>query len=350
MEQKISIKNTKNQIMDAYNELLKKLQTQKAEEPKKMRQQQQKLELTEQAKKLSNEGIVKGIADLKVAVSDELDKLAGKFTTEYKKFEELQKAIDIEKQNLEDLYQLSANTDSLAVMLLAQTEKREQFEQEMAQRKQELTDKINAEKEKHEAEMAEKRAIWKKEQADHQLMTKEEAANKEKERQREEEEYLYNLKITRKKETDLYEEKKQKQEKEIAEKKIAFEKEFAERKTAIEEAEAELVELRKKSQTFPTEMEKAVNEAIKSTTEKLETAHKFEIQLREKEVEGELKLKDQTISALNVKIKEMEANIKEMSQKTTKAETSVKDIAMKAIESSSAKPFVFERRNEEKTE
>ena len=349
MQQKVTIKSTKNQIMDAYNELLKKLQTQKTEEPKKVQQQQQKLELSKQAKELSNDGIVKGIADLKVSVSSELDTVAEKFTSEYKKFEDLQKAIEIEKQNLEDLYQLSANTDSLAVMLLAQKEQKENFEQEMAQLKLELADKIAGDKEKHETEMAEKRALWKKEQTDKQLAEKELAAKTKKEREREEEEFRYTLKINRKKEADLYEEKKQKLEKELKEKKATFEKEFDERKTAIEEAEAELVELRKKNLAFPKELEKAVVDAVKATTEKLETTHKFELQLREKEVEGELKLKDQTISALNAKIKEMESNVKELSQKTATAETSVKDIALKAIESSSSKPIVIER-GEGKTE
>ena len=348
MEQKVTLKSTKNQILDAYNELLKKLQTQKAEEPKKEQEQQQKLELTNKAKELNNENIVKGIADLKVAVSGKLDKLAGQLVDEYKKFEELQKAIDIEKQNLEDLYQLSASTDSLAVMLLAQKEQKEQFESEMAQRKQELADTIQADKEKHGTEMSEKRALWKKEQAEHEIAAKEEAALTKKEREREEEEYLYNLKIARKKEIDLYEEKKQKLEKELIEKKAAFEKEFAERKAMIEEAEVELVELRGKNEAFPGELEKAVANAVKATTEKLETSHKFEIQLREKEVEGEQKLKDQTISALNLKIKEMETNLKEMSAKTVKAETSVKDIALKAIESSSAKPLIVERGNDTK--
>jgi len=348
MDKKITIKSTKNQIMEAYNELLKKLQAQKAEEPKKVQEQQQKTELTNKAKDLSNESIVKDITDLKVSVSAEFDKLAGQFVSEYKKFEELQKAINIEKQNLEDLYQLSANTDSLAVMLLAQKEKREQFEQEMAERQQELSEKIKTDKEKHEAEMAEKRSLWKKEQEDKQLAAKEKEAITTKERKREEEEYNYNLKISRKKEADLYEEKKLKLEKELTEKKAAFEKEFAERKAAIEEAEAELTELRKKNKAFPAELEKAVNDAIKNTTEKLVSAHQFEIKLREKEIEGELKLKDQTITALNAKIKEMETSIKEMSQKTAKAESSVKDIALKAIESSSTKPFIVERNAETK--
>lgn len=348
MEQTVTIKSTKNQIMDAYNGLLKKLQTQKTEEPKKVQAEQQKIVLTDKAKSLSNEGIVKDIARLKMSVSSELDKLGEQFTSEYKKFEELQKAINIEKQNLEDLYQLSANTDSLAVMLLAQKEKREQFEAEMVQNKQELADKINNNKEKHEAEMVEKRALWKKEQVDQLHAAKEETAKTKKERERDEEEFKYTLKLTRKKEADLYEEKKQKLEKELAEKKSVFGKEFSERKTAIEEAEAELKELRKKNAAFPAELEKSVTEAINSTNEKLETTHKFEIQLREKEIEGELRLKEQTISALDTKIKEMEANIKEMSQKTTIAETSVKDIAMKAIESSAAKSFIVERNNDKK--
>ncbi len=349
MNSKVTTKSTKNQILDAYNELLKMQQEKKTEEPKKVQVQQQKLELTNKAKTLSNEGIVKGIAELKVSVSSALDKLAEQFVGEYKKFEELQQAITIEKQNLEDLYQLSANTDSLAAMLLAQKEQREKFEEEMLQRKQELSDRITADKEKHENEMAEKRAAWKKEQTEYQESQKEKADILKKDRSREEEEFQYNLKLTRKKDADLYEEKNQKQEKELSEKRAEFEKEFAGRKTAIEEAETELKDLRKKATNFPAELEKAVKDAIKSTTDTLETNHKFEIQLREKEVEGELKLKDQTIQALNAKIKEMDSTIKEMSQKTAKAETSVKDIALKAIESSS-KPYIVERTTESKQE
>ncbi len=345
MEQEVTSKNTKNQILDAYNELLQKVQEQKSQEPKKVKEEKQNLELTQKAKSLSNEGIVKEVAALKVNFSSALDKLGDQFVSEYNKFEELQKAISIERKNLEELYQLSANTDSLAVMLMAQKEQKEKFEQEMTQRREELTEKINREKEQHETEMGEKRALWKKEQDERAAAEKEEAANRKKERDREEEEYLYNLKLNRKKEVDIYEDKKQKLDRELTEKKAAFEKEFQERKTAIEEAETELNELRIKNAEFPAELEKAVNDAVKATADKLKAEHKFEMQLRDKETEGELKLKDQAIAALTSKIKEMEATIKEMSQKTATAESSVKDIAMKAIESSS-KPYYFEKYKE----
>lgn len=343
MDSQVSLKNTKTQILDAYSDLLESIQSKKDEEPKKVQEQKHKNEITDKAKSFSNEKIVTGISELKVSMSSALDKLGEQFIDEFKKFEDLQKAIDIEKQNLEDLYSLSANTDSLAAMLLAQKEKREIFEQEMEQRKVDLTTKIASDKEKHETEMAEKKAVWKKEQEEHNTKAKEETAITKKDRNREEEEYQYNLKISRKKEANTYEEKKTKLEKDLAEKKIDFEKEFSERKAAIEEAEAELKELRIKSSSFQAELENAVTTAIKSTTDKLETEHQFEIKLSEKEVEGEIKLKDQTITALNSKIKEIEISQKEMSQKTAKAESSVKDIAMKAIESASAKPIFVEK-------
>jgi len=142
------------------------------------------------------------MSNLKIELSSSLDKLGDKFVSEFKKFEELQQAIQIEKKALEDLYQLSANADSLSVMLLVQKEKKQQYEEEMASLKS-----------KFEEEMAQTRLQWKKQQEETAEKLKEEADAVKKNRQREEEDYQYNLKLTRKKETDLYEEKKSKLEK-----------------------------------------------------------------------------------------------------------------------------------------
>lgn len=345
MEPEISTKNTKNEILAAYDELIKKVQEKKTDEPKKVQEQQKQETVVKNAANLSNEGIVKEISGLKVGLSSALDKLSENFVSEFRKFEELQQAIKIEKQQLDDLYQLSANTDSLAAMLLAQKEKKEQFEQEMAARKAEFEEKIRTEKERVEAEMAEKRTQWKKEQELYAAQNKDALDEKKKSQAREDEEYQYNLKITRKKEADQYEEKKQKLEKELADKKAAFEKEFAERETKIQVAEAELKDLRIKNAAFPAELEKAVTAATKAISERLETQFGFEKELKEKETEGELKLKDQIIGTLNAKIKDMETTIKELSQKAITAETSVKDIAIRAIESSS-KPYFVEKNKE----
>ena len=215
----------------------------------------------------------------------------------------------------------------------------------MSLRKAELDEKIKSEKERFDTEMAEKRLLWKKEQEILLEKQKDENEKIAKTRKREEEDYNYSQQLTRKKDSDTYEEKKQKLEKDLADQKIAFEKAVAERESNLKIAENELAELRKKSLAFPTELEKAVASAVKTATEKTETIFKFEKELREKEIEGEIKLKEQTILTLNSKIKDIETSLKELSQKTTTAETSLKDIAFKAIEHSS-KPYFIEKQKD----
>jgi hypothetical protein len=350
MKTDVSTKNTKNEILDAYNDLLKSIQEKKTEEPKKVQEREKQETAVKNAGELTNENIVKNISTLKVNLAASLDKLSENFIGEYRRFEELQQAIQVEKKNLQDLYQISAGADSLAAMLLAQKEKKEQFEVEMAQRKAELEDKIRVEKEKFETEMTEKRALWKREQEIWQAKLKEELEDNKKAKLREEEEFQYNLKLTRKKEADLYEDKKAKLEKELAEKKVAFEREFSLRETAVKMAETELNDLRQKTSAFPKELEKAVETAVKATTDRLEMEYRFNKELTAKQNEGEIKLRDQIIETLRSKIKDIETSLKELSQKTATAESTVKDIAMKAIESSTKLQIIDKNRESQNKE
>ena len=345
MEPDISMKNTKNEILSAYEEVLKQLKDKKNEEPKKEQERQKQETLVKQAGAMSYDKINKDVTGLKTEIASILDKLNESFVAEFRKFEELQQAIQIEKKNLEDLYQLSASTDSLAAMLTTQKEKREQFEIEMAAKKAEMEAAMKQAKAEFEEEMAEKKLLWKKELEINQTRQKDEAETLQKKRAREEEEYQYNLKLVRKKEIDAYEEKKQKLEKELTDKKALFEKEYAEREASLKSAEKELEELRAKNNAFPAELEKATAAAIKANSDKLQAEFKFATNLTAKETEGELKLKDQTIETLRAKIKDLETFNKELAQKTTTAESNVKDIAIKAIESSS-KMHYFEKAKE----
>ena len=89
MEPEISTKNTKNEILAAYDELIKKVQEKKTDEPKKVQEQQKQETVVKNAANLSNEGIVKEISGLKVGLSSALDKLSENFVSEFRKFEEL---------------------------------------------------------------------------------------------------------------------------------------------------------------------------------------------------------------------------------------------------------------------
>jgi len=345
MEPEISLKNTKNEILAAYEDALKKLQTQKTAEPKQAQEEKRQQEVIKRASDNSTEGIVTGIATLKLSVAKELDKLNEQLTTEHKKLEDIQTAIRLEKNNLEELYQVTSNADSLAAMLQAQKEKKAQFETEMAEKrsifeekmkndKLIFDEKIKSEQESFETSMKTQKELWKSEQIKWSEQQKELKEKTDKDRKREEEEYAYNLNLTRKKESDLYAEEKARLEKELAEKKTSFDKEIASREAEVVSAENELKELRIKTAAFPSEIEKALADAVKRASEKLLLEFKFEKELTAKQTEGEIKLEEQTIETLKSKIKDMEAILSDMSKKTAIAETSVKDIAMKAIESS----------------
>ena len=335
MSAKVSSTNTKAQILKAYEELLKEVQSKKQENPKAVHQQQENIKKVASASSKTEEGIVTSISELKLKITESLDGIGKNLISEQHQLKEIQDAIAIEKKGLEELYQISANTDTLAAILMAQEEKKRAFEEEMDQKEKELQEKILAQKTTFENEMEKKRLEWEQEKKAKAQQLKEEKEATDKKRKREEEEYKYNLDHTRKKEQDVYALKKEVQERELAEKKSAFEKEIAEREKAVAEVEEELKSLRKQVEQFPKELEKAVKETEARITQTLETKYKFEKELQAKDTEGKLKLGEQAVKTLQDKIKEQEILIKQLAQKADGSEKTVKDIAMKAIESTS---------------
>lgn len=313
----MSAKNTKSEILDAYKELLSSVKQAK-EEPRVVQQRQKDEEKVKKAEELSADEIIQRIADLKTHVSGTLDKLEEKMTGAYKEFANLREAIDVEKKNLEELYQVSYNAHSLVTLMLAQEKQKEEFEQEMA----------------------EKRTAWKVEEEKMNEEMNESKENLNKKREREKEEYDYNLKIARKKDQDEYLEKKTRQEKELLDKRTQFEQEMKEREAMLKEAESELAELRKKNDAFPEILNKEKEKVAKETEAKLKQEYNYEKQLTESSSLAEIKLKDQIIESLKMKIKDQENLIRELSGKVKLSEESVQKIAIKALDSSGRERFI----------
>jgi hypothetical protein len=336
MEQPVSEKNTKAQILEAYEKLLKKVEQKSNDNPKEVQQRKQDTQTVEKATKTTEGEIETQIAKIKSDFVSALEIIEKELADERKKLETIQNAIQIEEKRLDDLYGISVNADSLSAILLAQKEQKEQFEQEMAARKEELSSQI-----------AQTRAAWEKEKAAHDEVLKAEKENLAKMRRREEEEYAYNTQQKRKKEEDEYLQMKNRQEAELKEQKIAFEKEVAEREKQLKESENELATLRALAESFETKLAEAVQKAQAETEKRLQSVYAYEKQLREKEVEGILNLKDHQIQALQSKIKEMEQQLKEASTKVDVSEKTVKDIALKAIESANKTQFVEREKQKE---
>ncbi len=311
-EKEISLKSTKNELLDAYNELLTKVKDEKSDDRKINKQKADEDKIINSASQNSTEKIIKDLGETKLTISRSLDELGEKLVSEYKKLTDLQNAINIEKSYLDEIYQIKIEADSLAALLGAQKEKKIEFENEIEKKKLDF-----------EEEMIQKRLQWKTEQDAFEAARKERDSQLKKERIREEEEYNYNQLLTRKKDNDEYNEKK-----------ITLEKNFNEREAAIAQREKEYLELNVKVETFVTELQKAQEDVKNAVTAELETKHKFQADLLNKELDGERKLNKQIITSLENKIKEQEIQIKKLSERADDSISQVHSIAMKAVEGS----------------
>jgi hypothetical protein len=329
MDKKVSTVSTKTEILNAYNELLQKIQETKLDNPKTEQEKKIKEATVTNATGLSDEKIIGQISSLKLALNTTLDKIEDDLSGEYQKLTGIREAISIEEQRLNDFYQINAGADSLAAILAAQKVKKEDFENEIITRRREFDEEMKTEKLNREKDVKSREEL-----------RKEQDESLKKLRAREEEEFQYNLQLTRKKEKDQYEQKKNLLDKELTEKRVSFENEINAREQAIAAVEKELSELRQKSEKYPADLEKAIQTAIKETTVQLDKDHKFDKQMLLKEHEGELKLKNQQLESLLVRIKDLETQLKQAYAKAENAESNTKEITLKAIQSSGQIKFI----------
>jgi len=291
----INEKTKKSEIIDAYNDLLLKVQEEKKTSLKDEKQKQLELKIVKEVSSNSSDNIVKTLSNAKLEIIKMIDHIGSKITEEQKKLIDVQRALEIETKNLDEVYQIKINAESLEALLRAQKEKKQEFETEI--NKQKISWKLEEEKYKQD-------------------------------REREEDEYNYVLKTQRRKEQDAYNLKKEK-----------LEKEFTDRELNIINKEAEYENLKKQVETFPKILEKHIKESEENTRVNVERNYKFEKELSIKEIESERKLYEQTLKSLQEKIKEQDAIIKQLSLKTDFATQQVQTIAIKAIESSSFRVF-----------
>ena len=337
MDQKVTKSATKNEIWEAYKELVQLAEQKENEVPQKQQQIHQEKEVIKTATALSSDKIIKSIAELKSSYTSSLDKIEESLTSEYKKLETLQKAIALEQKNIEELYGIKTNAHSLTILIQLYNNKKAEFEKDA------ILQKAN-----FQQEITYLRNDWDKEKIAFEKTQKVEKAELEKIHIREEEEYKYNLSIIRKKELNDWNEKQLLLEKQHLEKQQEFDKQIIERENAITSSEQELKELREKSLNFPSEIEKVIKQTEKSISEKLNMSYEFEKQLNAKQTESDIKIKDQIILSQQEKIKELETAIKDINSKSQVAEASVKEIAIKAIENSNKVKFIeSNRKNEE---
>ena len=285
----VSASNTKNEILEGYQQLMAQYDDEKKQNKSLLKQLEDKEKLIANAQKASESGDA-SLEDLKATFVKQVDDFKIKLDEEKGKFNALQAALTVQKDELENLHSIKAQAESLDALI--------------------ITNKLA--KEKLAQEITDTKLSW----------------------EREEEAFEYNLKIKRRNDEDAYQQRKAKLEADLKEKKDTFEREMLERENAVKEKETAFAEMETKVKSYENKLSILAVETEKEVTDRLTKEFDFNKRLENKDLETEIKLLKLEIETLKAKVKEQNDVIATLNSKTTEAGKQVQEIALKAIEGS----------------
>lgn len=340
-------KNTKPQILAAYQSLSKACERLEAENKKlhdekkgyetkfaravnEARTAQSKagmpkvIEKIDASSTFTIDRIIENLTILHSGFSGANSELSAKLTTEATNLNELREKAKSEIRQLEELHKLEINENTLDSLIHEYIEKSNLFEEQASQRRQAF-----------EQEMAEKEKSWQKEQEVHTQLTKEREESTKSMLARDEAEYRYNLKLQRKLDVDQYELEQKALQKELIKSEELKKKEWAEHENIITEKENEFDECITKVEKFPKELDAAIKTARDEAVALSRRDTKIATDLRAKEIEGERRVAELKIKSLEEIIEKQSTQIQNLSAKFDSTLKQAQSLAMKAIEGAS---------------
>ena len=143
---KLSEKSTKQEMLDAYQTLAKQLEEKRASElaPERRLDEKKTEEAVKVATAVAPEGIDREIGSLKAEMGKMLADISDRLAAEAARFRNVQKAVESKERELKELYGIEKSAVSLAALIEAQNQKRNDFETQMAREREELQSEIHA--------------------------------------------------------------------------------------------------------------------------------------------------------------------------------------------------------------
>ncbi|MBK1990579.1 hypothetical protein A0J48_024155 [Sphaerospermopsis aphanizomenoides BCCUSP55] len=332
-------KNTKAEILQAYEELAKeqaalKSQLEQAqkesssapkEKPKTEPKAEPKIAMTQPTsiqQKMNN--TIESLAKIQLGFGSAANELSEQLSTKAAKLSEIGESVNNEIQQLTQMHNLEISEDILDTLIESYDNNEKAYQEEYNERYEVLSQEI-----------AELRNTWTKEQEEHQRTIKERNDNLNRTRQRDAAEYKYDLELQRKLASDEYAQQDKLLYKELDELQQETEKQWTEREKAISEREKQFEELKTKVEAFPKEKEAAIKKATEEGKGIASYQAKVKADLYAKEVEGQKRFYEQRLQSLELTITNQETRLQNLSKQLESALKQVQDLAVKAIEGSS---------------
>lgn len=309
MEKKVTMKSTKQEIMDAYENALKALNEQKVDgdNPVAEAAEREKKETLKKAEEAVSSDIF----------SDEV----------IEKYNSVMMSIEIKKEELQDLYGIITEANTMAAMINANKKLSDQIEEERAAKKAEYESEISKMKE----EIAGLDEEFDRRKALVEERVKEYHEEVVKKRTREEEEYTYNIGKQRAREKDLWEEKK-----------AAFDEEMKKRQAEITAGMEELASkreelemLQKQVEQIPSLVAEAEARGADEKEKSLGKQYGYEKAVMKKEYEHKVDMAEAANENLIAENKKLQQEVADTKQKLDEAYSKINALAAETVKASS---------------
>ena len=335
MSKRVSDRNTKAEILEAYQELSKEKNALQAQVKKQNSNpnliQQTATEdikpmiATPSIKKPKMQQTIDNLLLLQAGFGGAISELSEQLTSEAIQLGELRQAVTNERQQLEELHNLdTVEDDTLETLVKRYEDNAKTFGEELTRQRETL-----------EQEILEQQKSWQKEQEEHQRTVKERNETYKKSRQRDQESYDYNLKLQRDIDIDNYEQNKKSLYKELEESQQEQEKQWSEREKTISEREKFYAEVKAKVDEFSQKLEDTIKRGKDNGRNIGNYQAKIKADLLAKEVEGQKQYYELRVKSLMETIQSQDARLQTLSKQLDSALKQVQDLAVKAIEGAS---------------
>ena len=308
---KITMKSTKQEIMEAYEEAMKKIAESESgkDDPVAAAKAENDKKIIESADTVAEGSILNPVI--------------------IERYENLKTAIEMKNKELQELYGIETKANSLVAMINAYKDK-----------EIELKDKYNAKTKELDDEFTKKELILKDEIASLEK-SKEDLINKiqnesneltkslNKKHKREEEEYEYNLKRSRKVENDRWEDETAAREKELTEREAAVkadEAELADRTSYIEELE-------KKVEEIPDLIQDAKDKAFADGKAKADKSNAFEVRALKQQNDYNTQILEDKVDRLYSEVDSLKAEKANLQAKLDDAYAQMRELAAETVKS-----------------
>lgn len=260
------MKHTKEVILSAYEKALKEIEVIKSSQYNPQQEKQHKKQSDQVAAGMSaaneTESLHTSVESITSAIQKHVSAILGAYDDSSVKLKDIQSAIDIKKQELQDLHDIETNVDTLAAVINAHNKT-------MQSNSEQHLLLMKSQKEELEAIKAEIKQAY----IDYKEALSEFEAELEKDKTRKEEEFEYEFERTKKIKTDEMNDRIKGLLKEVYDK----DQELTEREAKVKEREAFVEELEEKVEGLPDRIQEAVEYQEIHLTRKLEAEHQLEI-------------------------------------------------------------------------